>query len=478
MREADVAIIGAGIVGSAIARRLSRYDARIVLIDSADDVCAGASRANSAIVHAGYDCAPGSSMARLNVRGNALYDAWCAELDVPFERISSLVIAFNAADERELTALKAKGGVNGVPGLEIISGERARSMDPALNPAVTAALYAPTAGITCPYQLAIACAENARANGCEWLFNSLVTRITKGEDGYIEINAGEHIVHARFVINAAGVSSDEIARMAGDRSFAIKPRKGEYILLDRAAINVKHVIFQTPSPMGKGVLVSPTVDGNVFAGPTAVDQQDKFDTSVTRHGLDEIERLSLRSVPGLNLRSAITSFAGVRAQSDTGDFVIKPSETEPRFIHAAGICSPGLTSAPAIAEEVESLLINAGFSAAPKPHYDPHRKAIPRFSHMTNDERSEAIAADRRYGHIICRCETVTEAEIVDAIARGARSLDAVKRRTRAGMGRCQGGFCGPRVMEILARELGVKMTDLTKSGGQSYLLARDGIKR
>ena len=466
----DVAIIGAGVVGSAIARRMSRYSLKLALIESAEDVAMGASRANSAIVHAGYDCPPGTIEARLNVRGNELYDEWCRELDVPLQRCGSMVIGFDEQDEAVLRDLYERGLKNGVPGMELISGDHARELEPSISKDVTMALWAATGGITCPYQMTIACAENARENGCEWLLGRPVTAMKENGD-LIEITAGGETISARYVVNAAGLFSDEISAMLGDTSFTVHPRKGEYMLMDRKSTCVRTVVFQTPSKLGKGVLVSPTVDGNMFAGPTAVDQTDKYDNAVTQEGIDQLVALSKKSVPGINLRSVITSFAGIRAQPSTKDFVIGISPVCNRLIQAAGICSPGLTSAPAIAEEVDSLLKAAGLVAEEKENWIPIRHAIPEFRHMSNEERAELIRKDARFGRIICRCETITEGEIVEAIRRGARSLDGVKRRTRAGMGRCQGGFCGPRVMEILSRELNVPMTELTKSGGNSRLL-------
>ena len=470
MAKYDIAVVGAGVVGSAIARQLSRYDLRIALIDGADDVAMGASRANSAIVHAGYDCPVGSVEAACNVRGNFLYTKWCEELDVPLKRTGSLVIGFGEEDEATLRALYERGLKNGVPQMELVSGDRAREIEPSLSREVTMALWAPTCGITCPYQMTIACAENARANGVQWILNAPVTRMKDTGDG-IEIQAGDQTITASYVVNAAGVHADEVSRLLGDDTFSIHPRKGEYLLMDRSACIAGTVIFQTPSRLGKGVLVSPTVDGNIFAGPTAVDIEDKADTSVTAEGIALLTQQALRSVPALNLRSVITSFAGVRAQPSTGDFVIGVSPANPRLIQAAGICSPGLTSAPAIAERVESLLRESGLALNDKADYTPCRRAIPEFRKLSNEEKEALIAKDPRFGRIICRCETITEGEIVEAIRRGARSLDGVKRRTRAGMGRCQGGFCSPRVMEILSRELNVPMTELTKFGGNSKLL-------
>lgn len=468
----DVLIIGAGVTGCAIARELSHTGLKIALSDACDDVAMGASRANSAIVHAGYDCVPGTLMAKLNVRGNEMFDDVCESLNVPLLRVGSFVIAFGEEDEKELNNLLERGRANGVPGLEIISGERAREMEPKLSDDVTAALWAPTAGITCPYELTIAMSENARANGADILLRKRVVAIDYANDEFTVKFEDGTSVSAKYVVNAAGVYADDVARLIGDDSFTISPRKGEYMLLDKQALCVGTVIFQPPSKLGKGVLVSPTVDGNIFAGPTAQDKVEKNDTQTTPEGLAELKKFSLKSVPTLNLRQVITSFAGVRAQPSTGDFIIRPSDKNARFIHAAGICSPGLSSAPAIAEYVRGLIKEAGADTAERADAIYVREHAKPFRQMDADERAEAYKRNPLYGRIICRCETVTEAEIVDAIHRGATTVDGVKRRTRAGMGRCQGGFCAPRVMEILSRELGVPTESLTKFGGKSYMVA------
>ncbi|MDR1598767.1 MAG: NAD(P)/FAD-dependent oxidoreductase [Oscillospiraceae bacterium] len=467
----DCAIIGGGVTGCAAARLLSKYGLSLALVEAAEDVSMGASRANSGIVHAGYDAAPGSAMARLNARGNAMFDQWCGELGVPLVRCGSLALAFDETDQRSLEELYESGLANGVPGMELVSGGEARALEPLVNPDVIQALWAPTAGITSPYQLTIGCWENARANGLATFFDTRVASVERG-DGHFILNADSgSSVRARYVVNAAGLYADEVARLFGDQSFSIKPRKGEYILLDKDGSAPKRVLFQAPSVMGKGVLVSPTADGNAFAGPTALDQTDKSDTSTTGEGAAELRRLALRSAPGLNLRAAITAFSGLRAVGSTGDFIIRASGIEPRLIHAAGIASPGLTSAPAIAEEIVNILANQGLRLKAKPDWNPIREPIERFAGMTRERQAEVIASDPRWGHVVCRCETVTEGEIVEAIRRGARSLDGVKRRVRAGMGRCQGGFCAPRVMETLARERGVSMDSITKFGGGSRML-------
>ena len=466
----DIAIVGAGTTGCAIARHLSRFDLRIALVDAAEDVAAGSSRANSAIVHAGFDAKPGSLMARLNVRGNAVFESWCRELSIPFSRCGSLVSAFTPDDEATLRDLLARGEANGVPDLRIVSGDEARALEPRLSKEALSALWAPTAAIACPYEFCIACAENARANGAVWKLGAPVTALRDLGDA-VEVAAGTETFRARFVVDAAGVFADDVARLLGDDSFSIRARKGEYLLLDRAAAPLARVLFPCPTKLGKGILVSPTVDGNSFAGPTAVDQESKADTSVTAEGIATLKKAGLRSVPDLDFRKAITLFAGLRAQPSEGDFVIRRSAACPRLVLAAGICSPGFTSAPAIAETVEGLLAEAGLGRRERAGWIPRRERPVPFRRMDEAQRAAAIAANPLHGRIVCRCETVTEAEIVDAIRRGATTLDAVKRRTRAGMGRCQGGFCSPRVMEILARELSRPWTALTKDGGASRLV-------
>ena len=471
MRNYDVAIIGAGVTGCAIARHLSRFRLKIALIDAAEDVAMGASRANSAIVHAGYDCPAGTLMAKMNVRGNALYDRWCAELDVPFQRVGSLVAAFNPDEKLELRWLYERGLQNGVPDMEMLTGDEARALEPMLSPKAIAALHAKSAGITCPYEMTIACAENAVENGVELLLGRPVKWIVS-EPNSMVIRCGDECISAKRIVNAAGIHADDVARMIEDDSFDIRPRKGEYMLFDRTERRPDKVIFHTPTKLGKGILVAPTVDGNVFAGPTAVNVNDKEDTSVDANLPEVLATLALEATPTLNLRNTIRAFAGLRAQPSTGDFIITSSEKDARMIHAAGICSPGLTSAPAIAEQVEEELRITGLIMSEKAHFNPYRNHIPVFRTMTEDERRRAIAENPLYGRVICRCENVTEAEIVEAVRRGARTVDGVKRRTRAGMGRCQGGFCTPRVMEIIAREAAIPEENITKSGGNSYMVA------
>lgn len=466
----DVAIIGGGITGCAIARELSKYDVSVVLIEKEEDVAAGgATKANSAIIHAGYDPVPGTLKARLNVLGNAMYGELTEKLDIPFKRIGSLVLAFNSEERMMLNELYRRGQENGVPGLKIIESHELKEMEPNVSDDAVAALYSPTAGIICPYEAAIAFYENARENGVDFVFDSKVISIKKEDCFIVETTSGT--IKALYVVNAAGVYADEISKMAGAEEFKIVPRRGEYVLLDKSQGNiVNHVIFQTPTRYGKGILVSPTVDGNLIVGPNAVDIGNKEENITTQKGLDEVVEGARKSVPGFDLRDRITNFAGIRAVPLNGDFIIGHSSKIYGFINVAGIESPGLTAAPAIAVEVREILSKAGLKLVKKDDFIDTRTVV-RFRDLNFQERAELIEKDPRYGKIICRCETVTEGEIVDAIKRGARSVDAVKRRTRAGMGRCQGGFCSPRVAEILSKELHIPMDKVTKSGDGSYML-------
>lgn len=468
----DVAIIGAGVIGSAIARELSRYEAKVCVIEREEDVCNGTSKANSAIIHAGFDATPGSLKAKLNVRGNELMEQLSKDLDIPFTRNGSLVVCTKEQDPAGLEALLEKGKKNGVPDLRIIQRDELIQMEPNLSDDVTCALYAPTGGIVCPFHMTMAFAENAYTNGVSFFLNTKVTSIKKADEGYTietlhtDTNEAETF-NAKVVINAAGVYADELNNMVSEKKLHITARKGEYCLLDKdAGTHVTHTIFQLPSKMGKGVLVSPTVHGNLLVGPTAEDVEDKEALNTTQDGLDSLSKTASLSVKNVPMRQVITSFAGLRAHEDGNDFVIGESEDAKGFINAAGIESPGLSSAPAIGEMVAGIAKDM-LSLNEKAEFVSTRKGILRPETLTVEERNQLIKEHPEYGNIICRCEMITEGEIMDAIHRplGARSLDGVKRRTRAGMGRCQAGFCSPRTMEILEREVPMSMFDITKNG-------------
>jgi len=468
----DVAIIGAGVIGSAIARELSRYNANICVIEKEEDVCNGTSKANSAIIHAGFDATPGSLKAKLNVRGNELMTNLSKELDIPFTRNGSLVVCTKDQDRSGLDTLLRKAEANGVPGCKIIEREELIEMEPNLADDVACALIAPTGGIVCPFHMTMAFAENANVNGVPFYLNTKVTHIEKTENGYtietVHTDTNEkEIYKAKVVINAAGVYADELNNMVSAHKLHITARKGEYCLLDKdAGSHVKHTIFQLPSKMGKGVLVTPTVHGNLLVGPTAVDVEDKESLNTTGEGLAYLSVTSALSVKNVPMRQVITSFSGLRAHEDSNDFVIGEAHDAKGFVNVAGIESPGLSSAPAIGEMVANLVKDM-LSLTKKDNFVATRKGILHPETLSLEERNQLIKKKPAYGNIICRCEMISEGEILDAIHRplGARSLDAVKRRTRAGMGRCQAGFCSPRTMEILERELKISMFDINKNG-------------
>lgn len=470
----DVAIIGAGVTGAMTARLLSSYNLKTVLVEKTNDVAMGATRANSAIVHAGFDAKPGTLKAKLNVKGCALMPVVCGELSVPYKNNGSLVVAFSDEEMETVKELYDRGIKNGVPQLSVISKEELKALEPNINDEAKGALLASSAGIVCPYELTIASCENAVENGVEFMRNAEVTAITDNGGEYL-INTTAGDINAKYIVNAAGCYSDDVARMIGDDSFDLKIRSGEYYVLDRSVGNtVSHTIFQCPSAMGKGILVTPTVDGNLLIGPTATDIDTKDDLSTTAEGLATVQKLAVKSVPCVSVRNAITSFTGLRAHPVSDDFIIDVSEKSARFVNAGGIESPGLSSAPAAAEYIcEKLFAAMGGEPEKKADYNPIRKAPVRFRHMNDEERADIIKKNSAYGRIICRCETITEGEIIDAIKApaGARDIDGVKRRTRAGMGRCQGGFCGSKVVEILARELNCSVNDITKFGGKSNIL-------
>ena len=478
----DVAIIGAGVIGSAIARELSRYQANICVIEREEDVCNGTSKANSAIIHAGFDAKPGSLKAKLNVRGNEMMDTLSKELDIPFKRNGSLVVCTKDQDRSGLDELLEKAELNGVPGCKILEREELIKLEPNLSDDVTCALYAPTGGIVCPFHMTMAFAENACMNGVTFFLNTKVTGIQKSKEGYTiqtlhtDSNV-EELFHAKVVINAAGVYADELNNMVSENKLHITARKGEYCLLDKdAGAHVAHTIFQLPSKMGKGVLVSPTVHGNLLVGPTALDVEDKEALNTTGEGLGSLAATSALSVKNVPLRQVITSFAGLRAHEDGNDFVLGEAADAKGFINAAGIESPGLSSAPAIGEMLAGIAKDI-LGLTEKEEFIATRKGILHPETLSLEERNELIKDCPAYGNIICRCEMISEGEILDAIHRplGARSLDGVKRRTRAGMGRCQSGFCSPRTMEILERELSMSMYDVTKNGiGSSFVVGKN----
>ena len=466
----DIIVIGAGVSGCAIARELSRKKAEILVIEKDEDVCCGTTKANSAIVHAGYDAANGSLMAKLNVQGSQMMPALAEELDVHFRRNGSLVVMLDEGDRPNLVKLYENGVANGVEGLRIVERDELVELEPNVSDEAVAALYAPTGGIVCPFGLTYALAENAAKNGAKFQFNTKVTGFEKIDGGW-KVITDKGDFEAKVVVNAAGVNADELHNMVADDKMTIIPRRGDYFLLDRTTEGfVKHTVFQLPGKYGKGVLVTPTVHGNTLVGPTAIDIEDKDGTATTQMGLDEVRAKSGLAVKNLPLRQTITSFAGLRAHDVRHEFAI--GEVKPGFVDCAGIESPGLSSAPAIGVMVAGIVTDI-LSLEDDPTFDGKRKGILDPKTLSKEEYAELIKQNPAYGTVICRCETITEGEIIDAIKRvpGAKSLDGVKRRTRAGLGRCQGGFCSPRVMEILGRELGLEQNLITKAGSGSELI-------
>lgn len=460
----DVIIIGGGVTGCAAAAELAKYQLDVCLVEKESDVCEGTSKANSAIVHAGFDAEPDTLKAKLNVRGNAMIAELSDKLDFAFKNNGAMVLCFEEERLTDLKNLREKGEKNGVAGLEILSGDEARAREPRLSKEVKYALYAPTSGIVCPFEMTLAFAENAYANGVEFRLSTEVTAIEKNSEGWkVTTDKGE--ILGRYIFNCAGVYADKIAEMANAGDFRIIPRKGEYMLMDKdAGETVSHTIFQLPTKMGKGVLVTPTVHGNLLVGPTAEDIDDKENTSTTAGGFAEIRAKSALSVEGLPFGKVITGFTGLRAVGDTNDFII--NEGAEGFFNAAGIESPGLTSAPAIAEMLREML-SKKTDLTPKTDHIDTREGVVHFAELSREEQNALIAKDPTYGNIVCRCETITEGEIRDAINRplGAVTLDGVKRRTRAGMGRCQAGFCSPKTILLLAEKLGCGIGGVRKTG-------------
>ena len=470
----DVVIIGGGIIGASIFRELTKYDVKVVLLEKELDVAMGTSKANSAIVHAGYDPKQGTLMAKYNVRGSELFEELCKELSVPYKRNGSLIIGFEEEDEKTLQALYENGLKNNVKGLQLLSREEVLAKEPHLSEEVRAGLYAPTGAIVGPFEYTIALVENGVMNGGSLKTNAPVTGISKEEEVFrIQIDNGREYITGKYVINAAGLFADQIHNMICEPSYTIRPRRGQYFVLDKSQGSlVKTTIFQCPSKKGKGVLVTPTVHGNLLVGPDSEDLEDREDLSVTREGLEEIRHIASRTSKKINYRENIRNFSGLRALSDREDFIVEEDKKVKGFFDVAGMKSPGLSSAPAIALDVVGMLSQGGLRLEAKQDFNPYRKQT-RFMELSRAEKQQLIKQDSRYGRIICRCESITEGEIVASIhaPAGATTVDGVKRRCRPGMGRCQGGFCGPKIQEILGRELHKPMEEIKLDHKDSYLL-------
>jgi len=468
----DVIIIGGGVIGCCIARTLSKYNLKICLLEKEADIASGTTKGNSGVVHAGYAAERKYIKRNLCIRGNKLYSQAWEELNFPFKRIGSFVVALEDGQIKDLEEYRKKGTEDGIPGLEVIlDKDKILHMEPSLTDEVVGVLHAPTAGIVSPYEMTIALAENAAMNGVEFFRNQKVSKI-KHSDYTFTIKTKKDEFLARNVINAAGLYARKISKMLGLDYFDIMPRKGEYILLDRNVLHLNKILFPTPTKVSKGILVCPTIHGNTFLGPNAQNLTDRKDISTTTAGLKEVLDGGKSLVPGIPERSAIRNFAGLRAVPDSYDFIIDNTDVY-GFINVAGILSPGLTSCYSIAEKIEGYLELLGVNMKVKEDYNPIRPKPERFADFTKEELDGKIREDPSWGRIICRCEMVPEKEIISAIHApvGATTVDGVKFRCRPGMGRCQGGFCRPRVIEILSRELNIPYNEVTKRGEDTNFL-------
>lgn len=474
MIKTDVLVIGAGTVGCAIARELTKYKLKVTVVDKNEDIGGDASKSNSAIIHTGYDASPGTLESELVVAANPMYDRLTKDLDVPFSRIGGILPAFNDEQFEKLPSLKEKAFKNRVYDVEYLTGEQLLAIEPNLNPEVKAGLYIPRESIIDPFLLTVALAENAQQNGASFLLNTKVTGI-RVENGRIigaQTTAGD--IEASYIVNAAGLYCDEIAAMVGKNDYTVNPRKGQFFILDKnTSCKVNHIVLPIPTKLTKGKLMCPTIHGNMLVGPTAEDLTDKCDKSTTPEGLESIQTEVRRLVPNVNLRDTITQYSGLRPNRNPEGLHVDTYEDLGGYVNLSGVRSTGLTASVALGKYVAQTLLSIGMPCEFKTDFDPIRRGIPRFHEMTREEQDALIRQNPLYGKVICRCETITEGEIVDAIHRPipARSMDAIKRRLRAGMGRCQGGFCGPRVIEILARELGMPTAGVNKNQQGSYMI-------
>ncbi|MCL2425431.1 MAG: NAD(P)/FAD-dependent oxidoreductase [Oscillospiraceae bacterium] len=470
MQMIDALIIGCGVVGTAAAYELSRYNLSVVAVDRLNDIAGETTRANSGIVHAGFDPVPGSVISKLNVRGNELLNKLCPKLDVPYIQNGSLVLGFDDTDKNTLKELYHRGIEYNVPGIDLISADKARELEPNLSDEVVGALYAPSGGIIGPWELAVALGETAIKNGVKFSLNTEVVGINRTENGYI-VKTTKGDFETRTVVNAAGLHSDVVHGFVKEPDFKILPKRGQYYLLDKSAGEiVSHTIFQCPNKLGKGVLVTPTTHGNLLIGPSSEDVDCCENTDTDAETLRFVVDKARHSVPNINMRECIRNFSGVRAAADTDDFIIR--EADKHFYDLAGIKSPGLTAAPAIAEELISMMDASGIELTPKDVFIDERRTI-RFKNLSNEERAELIKKNPAYGRIVCRCESVTEGEILDAFNSPLppTTLDAVKRRCYPGMGRCQSGFCAPKTIALIAKRFNIDPLDVEKDRHGSFIL-------
>lgn len=473
----DLIIIGGGCIGTSIARELSKYKLDILVLEKNSEVCQETTKANSAIIHGGYDAEPGSLKAKLNVLGNQMYEKLSKDLEFEYKNIGSMVIAFDEEDRKTLRDLYQRGIENKVGGIEIISGDRAREMEPLIAEEVLEALYCKSAGIVDPFNYTYAMMENAIDNGASLSTETEVLSLEKKEE-YILVKTNKGDYKTSFLINAGGLNSDKIANMAGDFDFEIIPTKGLYRLLAKDPnFNLGKVLFQTPTSKGKGVLLTPTYEGNTMVGPTSEMIKEMVDGPSQEETLESLDKLGKKSIPTINLKKTIRLFTGIRAKPNTGDFCIYPSKNMQGLVHVGGIESPGLSAAPAIALYVKDLLEEMDLELKEKKDFNPKRKRIPRLARLPEEERKSLIEKEARYGEKVCLCESVSEEEIVEAIGRGAVTVDGVKRRVRAGMGFCQGRRCREKVKDLIARELHIDKEDIKEETHGSELVKRYASK-
>lgn len=474
MTEVDVLIIGAGAVGCAIARELTKYQVKVLVIDKNEDIGGDASKSNSAIIHTGYDAPPGTLESALVVAANPMYELLSQQLDVPFAEVGAILPAFTDEQFEQLPALKEKAFNNHVYDVEYLTGEQLLQREPNLNPEVKAGLYIPRESIIDPFLLVVAYAENAQGNGASFLLGTKVTGISVADGKVIGAETTAGIIKAKYIVNAAGLYGDEIAEMVGKNDYFVNPRKGQFYIIDKnTKCKVNHIVLPIPTKVTKGKLICPTIHGNLLVGPTAEELTDKQDASTTAEGLASVELDVRRLVPHVCMQDSITQYSGLRPNRNPEGLHVDTYDDLKNYVNLSGIRSTGLTASLSLGKYVAQTLLNIGMNAQFNPKFNPIRKGIPRFRELTREEQVLLVKENPLYGRVICRCETITEGEIVEAMKRPipARSMDAVKRRVRAGLGRCQGSFCGPKVMEILARELDLPVDQINKNQPGSYLI-------
>lgn len=474
MEKTNVVVIGAGAVGCAIARELSKYQIEVTVVDKRDDIGGDASKSNSAIIHTGYDAAPGTLESQLVVAANPMYDELAKDLEIPFKRIGAVLPAFTEEQFEKLPAIKEKAFKNHVYDIEYLSKEEILKKEPELNPEVKGGLYIPRESIIDPFILVQALAENANENGVKFLLNTEVTDIKVENGAVCAVETTNGTIQTDYVINAAALHCDDIAAMVGKADYKVVARRGQFYILDKnTSCKVQKIVLPIPTKVTKGKLMTPTIHGNMLVGPTAEDLDDKVDVSVTTEGLDSIYADVSKMIPRVNVRDTITQYSGLRPNRNPEGLHVDTYDDLKGYVNLSGVRSTGLTLSVSMGKYVVERMKEIGCELTFKENFKATRRGIPRFHELSREEQEALIQENPAYGTVVCRCETITEGEILDAIHRplGAKTVDAVKRRVRAGMGRCQGGFCGPKVIEILARELQIPTEEVNKNLNGSYMV-------